>query len=179
MNSAERSSPMRLAGWAGVGSVLMVSPVILEFMRLPQILAHDGSPGAVLSGWSLRLIVFGVPYLVGLGVALVAGQKLRSGMKKGIWTDAELEPLRRRLRNPVWGLVAVVPAVLGLVGLIVSSHGVNHAGYFCFLIMPLQIFSQITQAVRPIEGSQERIDWNGSATIRSEHWGEPPSGTVG
>jgi hypothetical protein len=178
MNYAERSSPMRLAGWAGVGSVLLVSPALVEFLQLPQFLAHEVSPAAILSGWPLRLIVFGVPFIVGLGISLVAGQKLRNGMKKGVWTDAELEPLRRGLRNPVLVLIATALLVLGF-GLVVTSRGFDHAGYFAFLIMPFQIWSQIAQAVRPVDGSKERIDWNGSATIRSEHWGEPPSGTVG
>lgn len=175
MNHAERSSPMRLAAWAGVGSVLVVSPVIFELLRLPQFLAHEGNSGAVLSAWPLRLLVF-VPSLIGLGIALVAGQKLRGGIKKDAWTDAELEPLRRRLRKPVWGLVSVALVILG-VGLVVTARGFDHAGWFCFLILPFQILLQIVQAVRPVESSRERID--GSATVRSEHWGEPPSGTVG
>jgi hypothetical protein len=178
MNSAERSSPMRLAAWAGFGSVLFVSPVLFKFLRLLQSSTHEVSQFAALSAWPLRLFVVGVPSLIGLGIALMAAQKLRGDVKKSAWTDAELDPLRRRLRNPVLILMLTALVVLGI-GLVVTSHGFDHAGYFCFLIMPFQIWSQIAQAVRPVDGSQERIDWNGSAAIRSEHWGEPPSGTVG
>jgi hypothetical protein len=165
---------MGLAGWAGVGSLFFVSPVLFELL---QSSTHEGSQVAVLSAWPLRLFVFGVPLLIGFGIVLVDGRKLRDGMKKGVWTDAELEPLRRRLRNPVLFLISAAMVVLGI-GLIVTSHGFDHAGYFCFLIMPFQIWLQIVQAVRPVEGSRAWIDWNGSATVRSEHWGESSSGTV-
>jgi hypothetical protein len=173
MNYAERSSPTRLAAWALVGNLVMASAVFFEVL-----LASKLSAGVtVLPVWEFRLFTFGIPFLVGLAIVYLVAQKLRDGMKKGVWTDTELEPLRRRLRNPVWGLVSVALVILG-VAVVVTARGFDHASLFCFLIIPFQTLLQIVQAVRPVENLRERIDWNSSATVRSDHWGESRTGTA-
>jgi hypothetical protein len=167
MKNAERSSPMRLAAWALIGNLIMAGAVFFEVLLLPKL----SNPVALLPMWAFRLLTFGIPYMGGLAIAFRVVQKLRDGMKKGVWTETELELLRRRLRNPVWGLVSVALVILGF-GLVVTDHGFGHAGWFCFLIFPFQILLQIVNAVRPVESSREHIDLNGSAAIRSERWGK-------
>jgi hypothetical protein len=173
MKNAERSSPMRLGAWALVGSVVMASTLFFDVLVSPKLSNHV----TVLPAWAFRLFTFEIPFLAGLAIVAVVVQKLRGGVKKDAWTEMELEPLRRRLRNPVWGVVSGALFILGI-GLVVTDRGFGHAGWFCFLILPFQILIQIANAVRPVASSPERIDWNGSAAIRSEHWGDPPSGTV-
>jgi hypothetical protein len=173
MKNAERSSPMRLGAWALVGNLVMAGAVFFEIMLLPKLSNHV----TVLPEWAFRLLTFGIPYLVGLAIVALVVQKLRGGMKKGAWTETELEPLRRRLRNPVWGGVSVALVLLGF-GLVVTDHGFGHAGLFVFLILPFQILLQIVNVVRPVESAPEHGNLNGSAAIRSEHWGDPPAGTV-
>jgi hypothetical protein len=65
------------------------------------------------------------------------------------------------------------------IGVVVTDRGFGHAGWFCFLILPFQILIQMVNAVRPAANTHERIDLNGSAAMRSEHWGEAPSGKCG
>ncbi|MGF7178814.1 hypothetical protein [Tunturiibacter psychrotolerans] len=171
MKNAERSSPGRLAAWALVGSLVMAAAAFFEVLLSPKLSNHV----TALPEWAFRLFTFGIPYLVGLAIIVLVVQKLRGVMKKGAWTDAELEPLRRRLQNPVWGLVSGALFLLAI-GVVVTDRGFGHAGWFCFLILPFQILIQMVNAVRP--AAHERIDLNGSAAMRSEHWGDPPSGTV-
>jgi hypothetical protein len=164
---------MRLGAWALVGNLIMAGAVFFEVLLSPKL----SDRVTVLPGWAFRFLTFGIPFAVGLVIVAVVVQKLRGGVKKSAWTEMELEPLRRRLRNPVWGVVSGALGILGI-GLVVTDRGFGHAGWLCFFIFPFQILLQIMNAVRPAASSPERIDWNGSAAIRSEHWGEPPSGIV-
>ncbi|MBB5326936.1 hypothetical protein [Tunturiibacter gelidoferens] len=173
MKNAERSSPMRLAAWALVGNLVMAGAVFFEVVVYPKL----SNRVTALPVWAFRLFTFTIPFLAGLAIIALVVQKLRGGMKKGAWTDAELEPLRRRLRNPVWGVASGALFILAI-GVVVTDRGFGHAGWFCFLILPFQILLQIVNAVRPAESAREHIDGNGSAAIRSERWGEPPTGTV-
>ena len=173
MKNAERSSPGRLAAWALVGSLAMAAAAFFEVLLSPKPSNHV----TALPVWAFQLLFFGIPYLGGLAIAFLVVQKLRGGMKKGAWTDAELEPLRRRLRNPVWGLVSGSLFLLAI-GVVVTDRGFGHAGWFVFLMVPFQILIQIVNAVRPVESSREQINLNGAAAMRSEHWGEAPSGNV-
>jgi hypothetical protein len=173
MNLGKYSSPMRLAGWALVGNLLMAGAVFFAALLLPKL----SNPVTALPVWAFRLFTFGIPCLVGLAIVVLVAQKLRGGMKKGVWTDTALDPLRRQLRNPVWAVVSIALVVLGF-GLVVTDRGFGHASWFCFLTVPFQTLLWIGQAVRPVASSREHIDGNASAAIRSERWGESPSRTV-
>jgi hypothetical protein len=174
MKNAERSSPMRLAAWALVGNLVMASAVLFEVLVLPKLSAGGANPVTVLPVWAFRLVTFGIPGMFGLALVALAVQKLRGGVKKGAWTDAELEALRRRLRNPVWWVVAVPLVIVG-VGLVVAARGFDHASWFCFLILPFQTLLWVGLAVKPVESSREHIATNSSAKVQSENWGEPRS----
>jgi hypothetical protein len=173
MNSVEQLPPTRWATWAALGSLLMVSPALFALLKLPDFLAFGGAPGAA---WPLRLLRLG-PFLVGFCMAIVAVTRLRRGVKRNVWTELELETFRRRLRNPLWVTVSVALFLLGL-GLAVMDHGSGHAGLFCFLVAPSQTLINLVNATKSVATTQDRMDLNGSAAMRSEHWGEPPSGIV-
>lgn len=110
-------------------------------------------------------------------MAIAAMKRLRDGIRRSVWTEAELEALRRGVRNPAWGVLSGALVVFGIVS-VVTDHGFGHAGLLPLVILPFHMRMQIAQVIRPVANSPDRIDWNGSAAIRSERWGEPPSGTV-
>jgi hypothetical protein len=173
MTNVEHLPPTRWAALAALGSLLIVSPALLALLKLAHFSPDDAGLGTV---WPRRLLLFGC--LVGLGMATTAVIKLRDGIKKDVWTESELEALRRRVRNPVWSVISVGLFILGI-GFVVTDHGFGHAGLFCFLIAPFQMLLNVVNATRRAANTQDRIDLNGSAVMRSEHWGEPPSGTMG
>jgi hypothetical protein len=173
MKNVEHLPPTRWAALAALGSLLMVTPALFALLKLPNFLASGGAPGAA---WP-RLLRLG-PSLVGFCMAIVAVTRLRRGVKRNIWTEPELEALRRWTRNPVWVAVSIASFLLGI-GIFVADHGSRYGGLFCFLAAPAQILMNLANAAKPVVSVPEHIDWNGSATIRSEHWGEPPSGTMG
>jgi hypothetical protein len=173
MKNVEHLPPTRWAAWAALGSLLIVSPALLMLLKLAHFPAHDADSGTASSR---RLLLFGA--LVGLVMATTAVIKLRDGIKKGLWTETELDALRRRVRNPIWSVISVGLFILGI-GFVVADHGSGHTGLFCFFIAPFQMLLNVVNATRPAANTQDRIDLNSSAAIRSEHWGDPPSGTVG
>jgi hypothetical protein len=173
MKNVEHLPPTRWAAWAALGSLLMVSPALFALLKLAHFSPDDAGSGTM---WPRRLLLFAG--LVGFGMAIAAVVKLRNGIKKGVWTELELEALRRRVRNPVWSVISVGLFILGI-GFVVTDHGFGHTGLFCFFIAPFQILMNVVNATRPAANTQDRIDLNGSAAMQSEHWGDPPSGTVG
>jgi uncharacterized membrane protein YhaH (DUF805 family) len=172
MKNVEHLPPTHWAAWVALGSLLMVSPALFALLKLPHFSTYEGSSGAA---WPLRLLLFG-PALVGLCMAIVAVMRLRDGVKRNVWTEPELETLRRWTRNPVWIAVSIALFLLGI-GIVVTDHGSGHTGLFCFLIAPSQILMNLVNAAKPVANTPEHIDWSGSKTIRSDNWGEPPSGT--
>jgi hypothetical protein len=164
MNSVEQLPPTRWAAFAGLGSLLMVSPALFALLKLPDFSTHDVGSG---TGWPVRLILLGVPVLVGLGMAVMAVKRLRDGIKTNVWSEAELEVLRRRVRNPTWGALSVALVLLGF-GLAVADHGSGHGALFCFLIAPSQVLLQLVSTTRPAANTQDRVDLNGSTAMRSE-----------
>jgi hypothetical protein len=173
MKNVEHLPPTRWAAWAALGSLLMVTPALFALVKLPDFLAFWDAPSAA---WPMRLLRLG-PFLVGFCMAIVAVTRLRRCVKRNVWTELELETFRRRLRNPVWVTVSVALCLLGL-GLVVMDHGSGHADLFCFLLAPAQTLMNLVNATKSVATTQDRIDLNGSAAMRSEHWGEPPSGIV-
>jgi hypothetical protein len=173
MKNVEHLPPTRWAAWAALGSLLMVTPALFALLKLPDFFVVVGAPGAA---WPMRLLRLG-PFLVGFCMAIVAVTRLRRGVKRNVWTELELETLRRLLRNPLWVTVSVALFLLAL-GLAVMDHGSGHAGLFCFLIAPSQTLMNLVNATKSVATTQDRIDLNGSAAMRSEHWGDPPAGTM-
>jgi hypothetical protein len=174
MKSVEHLPPTRWAALAALGSLLMVTPALFALLKLPVFLAFWGTPGAA---WPLRLLRLG-PFLVGFCMAIVAVTRLRRGVKINVWSEPELETLRRWTRNPVWVAVSIASFLLGI-GIVVADHGSRYGGLFCFLAAPAQILMNLANTAKPVVNVPEHIDLNGSAAMRSEHWGDPPSGTVG
>jgi hypothetical protein len=141
MKNVEHLPPTQWAAWAALGSLLMVTPALFALLRLPDFLTHDDGSGAA---WPLRLLRLG-PSLVGFCMAIVAVTKLRGGVKRNVWTEPELETLRRWTRNPVWVAVSIASFLLGI-GIFVADHGSRYGGLFCFLAAPAQILMNLANA---------------------------------
>ncbi|WP_158793428.1 hypothetical protein [Granulicella sp. L60] len=176
MKELTQTSPMRLAGWVGAGSLLWASAFLLGFTHAPCKPIGFCGEGAAL--WGGRLLVFlGLACLLG-GFALVfwAERKLKLGMKEGVWSEAELEPLRRRLDHPVWGWLGVVGMIGVVAVLVLYARGSVHLPLFYLLLFPFQNFNRVKQIVKRAQnegvGAGALRDWRSFRPIRSEHWGE-------
>lgn len=151
-------SPMWLAGWSGIGSLLVSGTFLLGFLFAP--------------GSQLGRILFLTPACAGCAITTLAQARLRKGVSGNIWADDAIEPLRKLLEYPVWTYLSVTAFCVSI-ALIV--WGFNHPILFISVVFPLQTFMSLSTAMRPkidYDAQGMRIDWAKSAPIRSEHWGQ-------
>jgi hypothetical protein len=176
MKELAQTSPMRLAGWVGAGSLLSASVFALGFVHAPCKPVGFCGEGAALWGGRLFLFLGLACLLGGSALAFWAVGRLRRGMKEGAWSDAELAPLRKRLDHPVWGWLGVAGMVGIVAVLILYARGSLHLPLFYLLIFPFQSFSRVKQIVKHAQndgaGSGILRDWRNFKPLRSEHWGE-------
>jgi hypothetical protein len=176
MKASEQPSPMRLACWAGIGSLISVCPMVLlpmRIFRLPLSAAPCEVGSAVSLGhwWPLLLLL--APMLIGFGISFRAEKRLRKGVKENAWSEMELMPLCQRLRSPVWGVLAGAQ-ILGFCVLILpKAHGLHYSSVIWTLILPLQTLGRIYQIVKPVVSHTGLLEKRSLAPISSEHWGEP------
>jgi hypothetical protein len=146
------TSPMRLAGWAGVGSLIAGSAILIVTISR--------------SAWAFA------PLFLGLAIFYPAQRQLKLGVDKDLWTDAELEPLRRRVAHPAWMLVFLGAFAALIICDIVTN--LSRGTYFIWaLLFPLQMMLSLktTLKLRPPEGDGGLLKLQNSGPIRSEHWG--------
>ena len=146
------ASPMGLACWAGVDSLLSGSTVLIAAIYR--------------SAWTF------VPFFVGGAIFLLAQRRLISSINNDVWTDTELEPLRRRSAHPAW----IVLFVLAFAALIICDIVTNlHRGAFTLwaLLLPLQMMQYLQAMVKPshFDGDGGLLNLRNSSPIQSEHWG--------
>ena len=147
------TSPMGLACWAAAGSAVTGSTVLIAAI--------------VRSAWAF------VPFLVGGAIFYLAQRQLKLGINNDVWTDTELEPLRKRSAHPAW----MVLFLLSFATLIVCDIVTNlYRGTFLLwaLLLPQQMMLQVQAIVRPSHsvGDGGLLKLQNSSPIRSEHWGE-------
>ena len=171
MRASGNSSPMRLAVWAGLGSLMVAGTFPLGFFVLPR---HDAlsnlAQPAPLWTKPWLMLLFVAPFVIGMAVLLWAETRLRRGVKGSVWTEAELSALRKRLEFPVWQWLGI-PFFAIYIALIV--RGVHSAALFFLMLWPFQVVMQLHQIVRPKAESAGFIRLVTSSPIRSEHWGSP------
>jgi hypothetical protein len=151
-------SPMRLACWALIGSLLVVTGFAQELI---YVLLGDGRP------WSGKWMWLG-PFLLGTGIIVMAERQLRDK----IWTDEELGPLRRLLDHPAWNVLVLIPFFVLLIMISIRRLD-HHIVPWVFLLMPSQTVMRLQQIVKPKVSSDRLLGWQSFAPIHSEHWGEP------
>jgi hypothetical protein len=175
MKAPGRLSPMRLACWAGISSLISVCPFLLiptRIFRLPPGAAPCEVGGVSMGRWWPFLLLL-APLLIGCVISLRAEKRLRKGIKENVWTEMELTPLRQRLRSPVWGVLAGAPIMVFCVLILPKAHGLHYSGLLLTLIMPLQTIGRIYQIVKPAVSSTGLLEKRSLAPIYSEHWGQP------
>jgi O-antigen ligase len=147
------TSPMRLACLAGVGSLMAGSAfLIITISR---------------SAWSF------VPLFVGLTIFYLAQRQLKLGVDKDLWTDAELELLRRRAAHPAWMALFLLGVAAFIACNIVTDF---HRGSYLVwaMLFPLQtmLYLKTILKLSPPEGDGGLLKLQTANPIRSEHWGE-------
>jgi hypothetical protein len=173
MKMPQRTSPMRLVCWAGIGSVIAASEFVVGFVNIPHLRTKVPGMGAVLWPRPLLFIACLFPLICGYAISLSAERRLRKGMNEKAWTEQELEPLRLRLSLPVvkWLIgIGIVIAAFGIL-ILLSARGFSGVGLIWVLLFPLQNMARVYQTVMPAGRSDSMLLGNNFAPIQSEHWG--------
>ena len=114
-----------------------------------------------------------VPFFVGGALFLLAQRQLRLGINKDLWTDAELEPLRRRSAHPVWMILFLMAFGALIVCKIVTDL---YRGTFLLwaVLLPLQMMMSLQVIVRREHsvGDGGPLNLRNSSPLQSEHWGD-------
>jgi hypothetical protein len=171
MKMPQRTSPMQLACWAGIGSLIAASEFVVGFVNIPHLPTKVPGMGVVLWSRPLLIVACFLPLICGYAISLSAERRLRKGMNEKAWTEQELGPLRLRLSHPVgkW-LIGILIATFGIL-ILLSARGLYPASMIWALILPFQIVARVYQTVMPAGRSDSMLLGNNFAPIQSEHWG--------
>ncbi len=115
------------------------------------------------------LLYYG-PLAGGFAITVWAMSRLTKGVKKNVWTEYELAPLRRRSESPIW-LWMYLAAFAILIG-IVAWRG--YAGFFFLMIFPFQMLTGLLGLFQSQTTTSTGLLSRISTLIRSEHWGDQP-----
>ena len=174
MKTPVSTSPMRLASWVGVGCALAIAPfAVTTFLHVPRLpVSGCGLVGSIFWANRLRLLVFFVPFAVGMSISMVAERRLRRGFEGEQWQEPEVEMLRRRMNHPMWSIFVWLPIVAWL-GYAFESSMVHGMPLFWATMVPAQTISRLKMMVRPKRVRDGILqDWRSFKPIQSEHWGE-------
>jgi hypothetical protein len=179
MKTPVSTSPMRLALWVGAGCVLAMTPFVPGVLvHVPRLPASGYGLGAILWADRLRLLVFFVPFAIGMTVSTIAESRLRRGIDNELWQESEVELFRGRMAHPVWNVFAglVLMAWLGYA----FTANFLHGTWFWCLMVPMQSISRLRMMARPQRVSEGGglKDWRNFNPIQSEHWGESGRGSL-
>jgi hypothetical protein len=172
-----KPNPKLLVTWAIAGALLAASTWFLSFIPVPRLHANGCGFGDVLWMNRLRFLVFFLPFAIGIAVSLSAERRFNRGFLNGIWSEAQLEPVRALLAKPVWSTTAAVLAVAIVVEVIYSAK-TSHLGggaFIYLLLFPNQTATRIRQLITPkVQTTSGLIGWHNFKPIQSDQWGQPP-----
>jgi hypothetical protein len=174
MKTPERASPMQLAVRAVTSCLLASSGFVFALAFIHSFRPiHSGGIGSHVQARALLAIGLVIPLIVGCLISTRYEKRLRDGVKIGIWSEEQLEPLRRRLSHPLWTVFAILPLIVWCLYL-VSAVRWSAGGLLCGAIWPIQMISNLKRTVAPKAATSliDPKDWHDSAPIRSENWGE-------
>jgi hypothetical protein len=165
MKVAGYGSPMRLACCAVFGSLFVPASLLLE-LAMPR---HNHlSLAATLWPHPWLMLLYYGPLVSGFAITVWSISRLTTGVKKNVWTEGELAPLRRRLELPIW-IWLYLGAVAILIG-VVAWRG--HAGVFLLMLFPFQMLMGMLGLFKPQTATATGLLSGRMLTpIRSEHWG--------
>lgn len=172
MKALKPSSPIRLIARIAAGGLLIVAAItcVLKARALRYPICGGGF-WPVLWANRLGFLFIFLPFIVGVVIWGRANERLRSEIRSGVWSEEQLEPIRRFFEHSAW-TAFVVLCLLGMVATLAFSH--HHVGpqyWVCFFL--LQVFSQLRISLkRKATGPEGIKDWQAWAPVRSDHWGE-------
>jgi len=169
-----KKNPKLLVTWALAGAFLAASACLVAFLPIPQFSTSGHGLWPILWTNRLRLIAFLTPFALGLPLSLLAERQFIRCFQNNIWSDAELEPVKALVANPVWTWTSLALIVPWLVSVIFSRHTIGGA-FICIALLPTQTAQRIRQVITPrIEPPGRLFDWHNFKPLHSDHWGQPP-----
>jgi hypothetical protein len=112
-----------------------------------------------------------VPFVLGISLYSYTLSRLKNSVQNGLWTEAELEPLRRITNSGTF--LAVAMFFFGIFALtLLLPRPYRNAGWGAWLLGMCLI--QITNALKkpPSPKPHDRIDWRSRPPLQSDHWGQ-------
>jgi hypothetical protein len=173
----QKPNPKRLATWAIVGSFLAAAAWLVSFLPIPHFSTNGHGFWAILWTNRLRITAFLAPFALGLSLSFWAERQFKRSFQNDIWSDAELEPVKALVTNPIWTWTSLALIVPGLLSMIFSGHSAHTGGavFIYTALLPTQTAQRIRQLITPkIKPTGGLIDWHNFKPIRSDHWGEQP-----
>lgn len=166
MEASGRSSPVRLALWAGLASVFSIVYFLLTTISIQR---HEHcSVFAALWGRPFWMLAFFTPFAGGIAISLLAESRLRRNANSLVYSEPELALLRKGLGHPAWKVLGV--AALGVYIALIALNS-DRAILFYISLFPLQILARLYQVVTPKPNSVETLSLTTVSPIQSEHWG--------
>jgi hypothetical protein len=169
--------PKQLAVWAIAGAFLAASTCLVFIVPIPHLPANGSGYWSVVWMNRLRLATLYASLPIGVAISLLAVRRFKRGFHANIWSEAELEPVKALVTNPIWlwaSAIFIAPVLLS----IIFTRDIGHAGaggFMCLGLFPAQTAQRIRQLLTPKEKSTAVFaDWQNFKPIRSDHWGDQP-----
>ena len=163
--------------WAIAGAFLAAGICLISFLPIPQLPANGSGFWHVAWMNRLRLAALLIPFALGLPLCLLAVRRFKRGFYDNIWSEAELEPVKALVTNPIWtwaSVILIAPTLLSIILSKDTAH-IGAGGFICVALLPTQTAQRIRQLLTPKEKSTGALaDWQNSKPISSGHWGQPP-----
>jgi hypothetical protein len=170
-----KSNPKQLAAWAIAGAFLAASVCLISLLPIPQPPAHGSGHWDVAWMNRLRLAALTAPLAIGVTVSLLAVRRFKRSFHDNIWSEAELEPVKALVTNPIWlwaSAIFIAPCLLSIIFSENTAH-TGAGGFICLALLPAQTAQRIRQLLTPKEKTTSVFaDWQSSKPIRSDHWGD-------
>jgi hypothetical protein len=126
--------------------------------------------------FSLGMTAYFAILLAGLATMGWAQSRARAGIRKEIWSDAQVEPLRRLLKRRSTVAFVLLPAGVLAVLCLLRRDGSSVSFLLPLTITVAQPLSMLRNELAPTPRAG-LLDWGGLQPLRSEHWGAPgPAG---
>jgi hypothetical protein len=155
-------SAAHMAMISALGGLIMAVSFLLPGLMYARF--HHGS-------FTFRMLLILPPFLIGTTLLLLAGNRLKRGIKDGRWPPADVEALRINLESGRWRAISLVCIAVWSISIFESGriHSFPWVAYPFFLtISTLQNSLRRSNSPTPSLSLSERS----IPHLRSEHWGE-------
>ena len=157
MRLLNSSSPMHLAGWSGVGCLIVFAAYMVPSLH-------------ILSRGHSAIVLLLLPVL-GLALDWLALERLNDGIRNEKWPDEEIAPLRRLTQYSAFTVIPLL-ALVALLAISIFNH-FHMSDLFWPVYWTNMTLGQLKLAVKPMATTTTGAVWQHAAPICSDHWGEP------